>query len=146
MKLSTRARYGTRMMIELGSRYNRGPVFLKDIAKKEAISEKYLSQLVMPLKAKGLIKAFRGAHGGYVLSRPPVDINLRDIVESLEGGLDLIYCNAHASSCGRAGDCVTREVWCKLSNTIVEFLKSYSLEELIQMRDEKSAGMLTYSI
>ncbi len=80
MKLSTRARYGTRLMLKLALRYGKGPVFLKDIARAEEISEKYLSQIIIPLKGAGLVRAFRGAHGGYTLARAPDRIKLKDIV------------------------------------------------------------------
>ncbi|MDD5513500.1 MAG: Rrf2 family transcriptional regulator, partial [Candidatus Omnitrophica bacterium] len=65
MKLSTRSRYGTRFMLDLALNQSNGPVLLKEISKRQEISEKYLSQLVIPLKSKGLINASRGAHGGY---------------------------------------------------------------------------------
>jgi len=67
MWLSTRSRYGTRLMLELALNYNNGNVFLKDVAREEGISEKYLSQLVIPLKARGLISATRGAKGGMII-------------------------------------------------------------------------------
>jgi len=71
MRLSTRARYGARFMLGLALHYGNGPRLLKDIAREQEISEKYLTQLVIPLKARGLIKASRGAHGGYTLAREP---------------------------------------------------------------------------
>jgi Rrf2 family protein len=92
MKISTRARYGTRLMVALGAHYGQRPVFLKEIAKAEEISEKYLSQIIMPLKAAGLVNSFRGAHGGYVLSRTPAQISLKDIVGALEGDFNLVGC------------------------------------------------------
>ena len=74
MRLSTRSRYGVRLMLALGLSDKKEPIFLKDIAKSEEISEKYLSQIIIPLKANGLINTFRGAHGGYILSRPASQI------------------------------------------------------------------------
>ena len=69
MKLSTKGRYGVRLMIDLAIHYGEGPVLLREIAKREEISEKYLSNLVNPLKARGLVEATRGVHGGYVLGK-----------------------------------------------------------------------------
>ncbi|MGZ6292050.1 MAG: RrF2 family transcriptional regulator, partial [Syntrophales bacterium] len=63
MKLSTRARYGVRLMVALALNYGKGLVFLKDIAKGENISEKYLSQIIIPLRGVGLVNSSRGAYG-----------------------------------------------------------------------------------
>ncbi len=85
MKISTRVRYGMRLMLELALHDNQGPIFLKDIARKQDISEKYLSQIIIPLRTAGLVKSFRGAHGGYELQREPEAITLRQVMEALEG-------------------------------------------------------------
>lgn len=76
MQLSTKARYSARAMIELAARYGQGPTLLKDIARKQGISEKYLEQLMAPLRASGLIFTLRGNRGGYVLGRDPSEITL----------------------------------------------------------------------
>ena len=76
MKLSTRARYGVRMMLVLARNYGEGTIYLKEIAKSEEISEKYLSQIIIPLKWVGLVKSIRGAHGGYALAKSPSNITL----------------------------------------------------------------------
>src|SRR4030067_739218 len=101
MKLSTRSRYGVRLMLALGVKSNQGPIFLKDIARSEEISEKYLSQIIIPLKAKGLVSTFRGAHGGYILARRASEIRLREIVEPLEGDLCLVDCVTLPEVCDR---------------------------------------------
>ncbi|MFH1857431.1 MAG: Rrf2 family transcriptional regulator [Candidatus Omnitrophota bacterium] len=145
MKLSTRARYGTRLMIELASRFGKGLVYLKEIARGEDISEKYLSQLVIPLRNKGLITSYRGANGGYELSRPPSQITLKEIVEPLEGDLALMDCHS-ASNHKRASDFVAMEIWCRLGGKIAEFLESISLEDLVRMRNETADRGCTYTI
>ncbi len=131
MRLSTRSRYGVRLMLALGISEKEGPIFLKDIARAEDISEKYLSQIIIPLKAKGLVNTFRGAHGGYVLGRPPSEIRLRDIIEPLEGDLGLVDCVSNRDVCGRSGECVTREVWEEMSAMLLRYLESMTLEDLI---------------
>ncbi|MFA5284396.1 MAG: Rrf2 family transcriptional regulator, partial [Smithellaceae bacterium] len=92
MKLSTRTRYGVRLMTVLAQNYGKGPVFLKDIAKGENISEKYLSLIIIPLRGVGLINSVRGAHGGYNLSKEPSQITLKEIVDVLEGDCSLVDC------------------------------------------------------
>ena len=84
MRLSTKGRYGTRLMLDLALHYGEGLVFLKDIAKREEISVGYLEHLIPPLKSAGLIKSSRGAHGGYSLAKEPSEINLREIVQVFE--------------------------------------------------------------
>ncbi|OHD70745.1 MAG: hypothetical protein A2W19_04330 [Spirochaetes bacterium RBG_16_49_21] len=132
MKLSTRSRYGVRLMLALGVKSNQGPIFLKDIARSEEISEKYLSQIIIPLKAKGLVSTFRGAHGGYILARRASEIRLREIVEPLEGDLCLVDCVTLPEVCDRATDCVTRDIWSEMSALILKFLDNVTLEDLIK--------------
>ncbi len=132
MKLSTRSRYGVRLMLALAVNEKKGPIFLKDIAQSEDISEKYLSQIIIPLKAKGLLTTFRGAHGGYVLSRPASEIRLREIVEPLEGDLRLVECVRNPKSCGRSTECVTHTIWGEMSDLILGYLDSLTLEDLIR--------------
>ncbi|OHD31816.1 MAG: hypothetical protein A2086_05415, partial [Spirochaetes bacterium GWD1_27_9] len=114
MKLSTRSRYGVRLMFELAVNYNKGAMQLNDISSKEEISEKYLSQIVIQLRLSGLINSIRGSQGGYLLAKRPEEITIKDIVESLEGGLDIVDCVEDQTTCKRSTICVTQMVWKKL--------------------------------
>lgn len=127
-------------MLSLGLSEKREPVFLKDIARSEDISEKYLSQIIIPLKAKGLVTTFRGAHGGYLLSRPASEIKLRDIIEPLEGDLGLVDCVGAPDICGKSTECVTRDVWNEMSSMLLDFLDSFTLEDLIKKYKQKKAA------
>ena len=133
MRLSTRSRYGTRLMLELALHYNKGSVFLKDIAREEDISEKYLSHLVIPLKASGLISSSRGAHGGYRLAKSPSHITIKDIVQALEGSLSTVECVKNPSVCNRFSTCPTRDIWEMLDEKISETLDSIALKNLIKL-------------
>jgi Rrf2 family protein len=149
MRLSTRSRYGVRLMLALGASEQKNPIFLKDIARSEEISEKYLSQIIIPLKAKGLVTTFRGAHGGYILSRPASQIKLREIIEPLEGDLCLVDCVATPDMCDRATECVTRDVWTRMSSLLVDFLDTFTLDDLIRKykkQKHKSNKDADYSI
>ena len=146
MRISTRARYGTRLMLELAIHYDSGPVFLKDIAKAEEISEKYLSQIIIPLKTAGLVNSFRGARGGYILAKSPLKINLKDVVEVLEGGLDLLNCIKNPSNCSRVSGCTTRDVWNLLGETIAQKLQAITLDELARAHKKKEEKVVTYNI
>jgi Rrf2 family protein len=115
------------------------PTFLKDIAASEEISEKYLSLIVIPLRAAGLIKSLRGARGGYNLAQDPGKISLQNIIEAIEGEICLVHCIQQPSSCNRSAICPTRDIWNILGNKISETLNSITLAELAQIRKDKLA-------
>ena len=137
MRLSTRSRYGTRLMLELASHYDKKSIFLKNIAQKENISEKYLSHLVIPLKASGLINSSRGAHGGYRLAKPPSLITVKDIVKALEGDVSPVECVKNPAVCERFSTCAARDVWDILDRKISETLDSITLKDLIRLQEKK---------
>ena len=136
MKLSTRARYGMRMMLTLAVHYGKGTMYLKDIAEVEDISEKYLSLLVIPLKKAGLIHSVRGAYGGYTLAKAPSLINLGEIVEVLEGGR-IVDCLKDPSACPRFDTCKSHDIWAYLDMKISEALRSMTLEQCLSELDRK---------
>lgn len=146
MKISTRSRYGLRFMVELAANYGRGHLYLKDIAKSQDISDKYLSQIVMDLKASHLLDGLRGAHGGYVLAKAPAEITVYDIVAVLEGDLALIDCARNPALCGRAAHCISHEVWHKLGQVMIETLEAITLADLLERRKEKSQEFAMYYI
>ncbi len=146
MRISTRARYGVRLMLELGINYGKGPLYLRDIARNEEISEKYLSQIIIPLKASGLVQSVRGAHGGYYLHGDPAGITLREIVEVLEGDLSLVECVNNPSSCSRISHCVTQELWGAMSREIARFLDSTTLGDLVRRQKDKTEANIEYAI
>jgi Rrf2 family protein len=138
MRLSTRGRYSTRLMIELAFHYGERLVLLKDISSSQEISLKYLAQLIMPLKIAGLIKASRGAHGGYFLSKHPKDIKLSEIIVAVEGPLNLVECVDNPAICNRSDFCATREIWTEISNKFFETLDSYTLQQIMERQKEKT--------
>ena len=129
MKLSTKGRYGARAVLELALRYGSGPVMVREIAESQEISERYLEHILNALRASGLVRSTRGAHGGYELTKPPSDITLGDVVRSLEGPLDIVSCTRD-EDCGRAAVCVTIGVWRDVREAIENVLDAVTLEEL----------------
>ncbi len=127
-------------MEELASHYGEGPIELKEIAKKENISLKYLEQVINPLRADGLVKAIRGAKGGYSLAKPPSEISLYDVVETLEGPLNLLECLHDTKACQKVSSCVTREVWKEVSDAISKIFYSVTLEDMVNRKREKEKG------
>jgi len=146
MKISTRATYGVRLMLELGLYYGQGPVYLKNIARAEDISEKYLSQIIIPLKNSDLVNSFRGAHGGYSLARAPKDITMKSIVEILEGGFDLVRNKNISLAKETASISVTNDLWEKVGNKIASTLGEFTLEDLIEQYKKKQGKEITYNI
>ena len=132
MKLSTRSRYGTRLMLELALNYNEGPVLLKDISKSQEISLKYLAQIIIPLKIAGLIKSSRGAHGGYFLSKHPQDIKLSEIIVAVEGPINFVECVDNPAICNRSDFCTTKDIWAEINNKFLLMLESYTLQMMIK--------------
>lgn len=136
MKLSTKVRYGTRAMLDLATHYGNGPVLLKDIARRQEISLKYLDRIFSSLKAAGLVKSIRGAKGGFVLNSPPSKTTVKQIVEALEGSLELVECVSNKNFCHRVNSCVTHDIWYELGKAMEVVLKTTTLEDLV-IRDKK---------
>ena len=130
MRLSTKARYGTRVMLELALNYGNGPLRVRDMAKRQGISAKYIEQLIASLKGAGLVTAVRGVHGGYTLARPPARISLLEVFERLEGSLSQLECNGCPGSCSHDNKCAARDIWIELRRAVGGVLESVTLEEL----------------
>jgi Rrf2 family protein len=124
-------------MLELASHYGEGPIELKEIAKKEDISLKYLEQVINPLRAAGLVKSIRGSKGGYSLAKPPSQICLYDVVETLEGALNLVECLHDSKACQKIPLCVTRDIWKEVSDAISKIFYSVTLEDMVTRKKEK---------
>ncbi|MBL7068381.1 MAG: Rrf2 family transcriptional regulator [Candidatus Omnitrophica bacterium] len=146
MRLSTKSRYGARLMIDLASHYGKGNILLKDIARRQEISVGYLEHLLPPLKAAGLVTSGRGAHGGYALAKSPSKINLKDIVETMEGSLAPVRCVDNPALCHRTNYCITIDVWKELKENITRTLESITLQDLLGRRKEKLETSLIYNI
>jgi len=121
-------------MIELAQNYGNGPIYLKDIARRQEISEKYMSLIVIPLKAAGLVNSTRGAHGGYTVAKNPADITLKQIVDALEGETLLVDCVKYPSSCPRYDTCASKDLWKGLSSTISNALEAVTLKDLARKK------------
>lgn len=134
MKLSTKGRYGLRAMLDLAIGQDHGPITTRSIAKRQNISERYLEQLLIPLKTAGLVKSIRGSQGGYMLGRSPEKITVGDIIRILEGPIAPVECvnEVNPEECNRADYCVTRIIWAKVRDAITGVLDSYSLADLAE--------------
>ncbi len=142
MKLSTRGRYGTRAMLDVALHCAEGPVRLKDIAQRQEVSKKYLEHLISRLEAAGLVSSIRGAGGGITLARPASEIKLSEILQALEGPIDLVGCVDSDDWCSRSSSCVTRDIWAQMGKLLNDFLESMTLEDLCRQQREKAQLVL----
>lgn len=146
MKMSTKGRYGLRVMMELASHFGRGPLLVADIAKNQSISGKYIHVLVANLKSAGLVRAVRGPSGGYELARNPSRITALEVIFALEGTSAPVACVVDASSCSRADLCAARDVWCEVASAVDGVLAGLTLERLASNQRTKQTESQTYNI
>ncbi len=139
IKVSTKGRYGLRLMLNLASHYNSGnkAVILKNVAQEEDISIRYLEQIIIPLKIKKLVKSIRGAGGGYSLARKPAEINLCEILEALEGTCALVDCIEDSDYCDRIPGCAAYEVWREASQLLQNFFRKVNLQHILDLGEKK---------
>ncbi len=136
MRLSKRTRYGIRLIIELAGN-NNIMMNLSEIAKRQDISMKYLSMIIIPLKRAGIVISSRGAYGGYKLVKPPAQITVANIVNLLEGDLEPVECLAHPEICKRSHVCAAKCLWEKLSATLSDFFHSITIADLLSEGKDK---------
>lgn len=137
LKLSTKGRYGTRVMVVLALNYDKGQVLLKDIAAQEGLSEGYLENIVPLLKSAELIYALRGARGGYALTRSPAEISLKQIIQALEGPLNYVECVGNPSVCKRVDECAVRDLWSEINQTMIKALENVTLESIVKKHKKR---------
>ena len=140
MKLSTRSRYGTRLMLDMAQHYDHGPLHLTGIAQRQGISVKYLEQIIIPLKRAQLVKSVRGPKGGHTLAKPPEAITVGEIVALLEDGMSFVDCSDHPEVCQRSETCVTRYVWREAANAMFGKLHAITLADLVKIHAAGTAG------
>ncbi|MFQ5996867.1 MAG: RrF2 family transcriptional regulator [Dehalococcoidales bacterium] len=137
MKLSTRAQYGTRALLDLALHSKGKPVQMKDIAKRQQIPLPYLGHLITPLVGAGIIRSLRGGRGGISLAKPPEEIKLSEVIQLLEGSIALVECINDPNYCPRFELCVTRDIWGELQKAMDEVLQSTTLQDLIERQKRK---------
>jgi Rrf2 family protein len=131
MKLSTRSRYGTRIVLELARHFGGSPTQVSEIAKVQQIPVKYLEQLIRTLKQANLITSVRGSKGGHQLNKRPEKITVGQIVRLFEGQTDLVECVSLPEKCQRADDCSVRNVWIEATEAMYEKLDNITIADLL---------------
>ena len=131
MKLSTRGRYGTRLMLELAKHYGEGPISVSDISRNLNIPVKYLEQLIIPLKKASLVSSVRGPKGGHMLSCPAEEISLWHILTLLETKFSFVDCLTDDGVCENIATCPIRPFWSEAFKGMRELFKETSLTDVL---------------
>ncbi|MBU1193339.1 MAG: Rrf2 family transcriptional regulator [Proteobacteria bacterium] len=150
MRLTTKSRYGTRLIIDLAIYGREKPIPLGEVARRQNISVKYLEQLVRKLKEEKMITSHRGPFGGHMLAKDPKDISVGDIVRTLEESTAITDCAEEDEKlcgiCNQAGDCLSRWVWVEAGKAMFKRLDKISIANLLQIRndgqDDDDLGLL----
>jgi len=135
MRLSTKSRYGTRMLLDIAENCRCGPVSVAEIAARTGISEKYMEKVIRRLKKAGLVLSKRGPKGGHMLTRPADSITVGDVVRALEDWVVLKGCSISkdtCATCSRVDTCPTKDVWEQASAVMLQTLDAYTLQSLLK--------------
>ena len=144
MKISTRGRYGLRILLDLALHDNGSPRMIRDIAGSQRISEKYISRLIIDLRRAGMVKSIRGSRGGYRIARYPKNLTVLDVIEAMEGPVSIIDC-VTTESCDRQRGCAVRSIWCDMNNQIRSALAAVTLQDVID-RQRENVEMAEYCL
>jgi Rrf2 family protein len=139
IRLSTKGRYGTRLMLNLARHFGNGndAVILKNISEDERISIRYLEQIIIPLKINRLVKSIRGAGGGYTLARKPEDIRLSEILHALEGNCCLVECIEDGTFCDFIDSCPTYDIWKGATELLKGYFEGITLKDIMVQAEKK---------
>lgn len=137
MKLTSKGRYAVTAMIDIALNQDKGAITLSIISERQGISLSYLEQLFAKLKKADLVSSARGPGGGYRLSRIPAEISISEIIRAVDESVDARKCGGK-SNCNGGEQCLSHELWTELSSTIDTFLKSITLQSVV---DKKQANL-----
>ncbi len=144
MKISTRTRYGLRLLVYLAGENPDKLLQVKEIAKHESIPVKYLEQIIRPLKKAGMLKVVRGAKGGYFIGRRPENISVKEVFDVLENNSSLLDCLQNKNTCERKNICSTFDFWNNFNNAVNEYLENVSIADIVKMQREKCQKLMFY--
>ena len=139
MKISTKGRYALRLMMDLAIHKTGEPISLKDVARRQEISDKYLEQIISTLNKAGYVKSIRGAQGGYMLKKDPKDYTVGMILRVTEGSLAPVDCVEEGmAECERMNECATVLIWQKINEAVNNVVDNITLEDLVEWQMQKS--------
>ncbi len=138
MRISTKGRYALRLMLDLATNSNGSPIRLKDVARRQDISEKYLEQIISVLNKAGYVRSIRGPQGGYMLQKAPREYTVGMILRLTEGSLAPVECVEAGGVCRMEESCATRILWKKLDDAISNVVDNVTLEDLMDWQPQRA--------
>ena len=133
MKLSVKSDYAARAVLCLARHYpERAALRMEDVADEQGVPPKYLPQILIELKARGIVRSVRGKEGGYLLARAPADITLGDVLRAVEGplfespALGDSHCPAEL-----------RRAWQKLQRSLEDAAEAITFAQMLEEGAEK---------
>jgi len=139
MRLSTQSRYGVRAIFDIAYHSEGLETQVKDISRRQGISQRYLEQIFQKLKKAGIVGSKRGPSGGYFLGKKPESISLGEVIRVTEGGINPVRCiNAEDSRqpCERSAECVTKIVWNEAGKRLTDYFDSVTIRDLCNLARE----------
>lgn len=131
MRLTTKGRYGMRLVLDIAQNQHNGPVSMSETSLRQDISMKYLERLVGELQRAGLVKSIRGRVGGHMLAREPEKITVGDVVRALENETSGLACAHNRLACPRSVHCLTRSIWVAADQAMYEKLDSVTVKDIL---------------
>ena len=132
MKLTTKTRYGVRLLLDLAQHQDNGPIQMSKISIRQNVSVKYLEQLIRPLKKAKFVNSIRGPKGGHMLAKKPKEITLGDITRLFEGQTELVDCISSPENCPMSDDCLIRPAWKRATQALYKELDSITIADLLK--------------
>lgn len=145
MRISTKGDYATRALQDLALHYDQGPIAIEKIASRQGLPVRYLEQLLLTLKRAGFLLSKRGVNGGYSLAKPPSRITLGDILRTVDGPIEAIYCldQPPREECARETDCVLRDVWSEVGRAVSAIVDHTTLQDICDRMRQKASEPTT---
>lgn len=132
MRLTTKGRYGVRIVLDIAQHQDQGPVSMLDISQRQGVSMKYLERIVGDLRRAGFVNSMRGRNGGHQLARAPENITVGDIVRAMENGGVTLACGMDRLQCDRSAECLMRSIWIDADQAVFERLDSVSILDVLR--------------
>jgi Rrf2 family transcriptional regulator, iron-sulfur cluster assembly transcription factor len=137
MRITTTSRYGVRALFDVAYHGGGQPTQIKDISRRQKISQRYLEQIFNKLLKAGLLTSRRGPRGGYMLAKDPSEISVGDIINAAQGPIVPVLClnddDRKKKACDILDGCITKHVWKETQRILVDYYKSVTLADLCSL-------------
>ncbi|MBU1078043.1 MAG: Rrf2 family transcriptional regulator [Spirochaetes bacterium] len=132
MRISTKIRYSVRALLYLAVNEEGKPLQIRDIAKHEKLSVRYLENLFTNLRASGILSSVKGKGGGFMLNKPSEKINLLEVIKAVEGNISIVGCIGSDAFCRNSSDCITKDIWNNANTYLKDFFRSITLKDMME--------------